>query len=178
MNDPEAKSEWVRAALERHGGALTRYAASITGDPDTARDVVQETFVRLCDEPPARLNGCLSEWLFTVCRNRALDVRRKQQRMMPLADIELAAEPDADPSPASVAEQTDTSALALRLLRTLPLNQQEVIRLKFQAGLSYEEISRVTTLSVSNVGFLLHTALKTLRARMMKALWGPGDETE
>jgi RNA polymerase sigma-70 factor (ECF subfamily) len=41
-----------------------------------------------------------------------------------------------------------------------------VIRLKFQHGLSYKQIAQVTTLSVSNVGFLIHTGLKILRAKL------------
>jgi len=41
-----------------------------------------------------------------------------------------------------------------------------VLRLKFQEGLSYREIAAITDVSVSNVGFLLHTALKTLRGRL------------
>ena len=49
---------------------------------------------------------------------------------------------------------------------TLPANQQEVIRLKFQHGLSYKQIAEVTQLSVSNVGFLIHAGLKTLRQRL------------
>ena len=52
------------------------------------------------------------------------------------------------------------------LLADLPLNQREVVRLKFQNQLSYQEIAAVTSLSVGNVGFLLHTALKTLRSRL------------
>ena len=36
----------------------------------------------------------------------------------------------------------------------LPPNQQEVVRLKFQNGFSYQEISRITSLSVGNVGFI------------------------
>jgi RNA polymerase sigma-70 factor (ECF subfamily) len=40
------------------------------------------------------------------------------------------------------------------------------VRLKFQAGLSYREISRVTELSVSNVGYLIHTAIRTLRRQL------------
>ncbi len=43
-------------------------------------------------------------------------------------------------------------------------NQREVIRLKFQNDLSYKEIADITRLSVTNVGFLLHTGLKKLRA--------------
>jgi RNA polymerase sigma-70 factor (ECF subfamily) len=44
--------------------------------------------------------------------------------------------------------------------------QQEAVRLKFQHGLSYKEIASVLDLTVTNVGFILHTALKTLRARL------------
>ena len=165
----EAKADWVRQALEQHGSALHRYAASITGDDDTARDVVQDTFLRLCDAGPADLDGRLAPWLFTVCRNRALDLRRRSQRMKPLADEDLARQASPEPSPADAAEQDDALTLVRRLLAALPPNQQEVVRLKFQAGLSYEEISRVTSLSVGTVGFLLHTALKTLRTRAARA---------
>jgi RNA polymerase sigma-70 factor (ECF subfamily) len=51
-------------------------------------------------------------------------------------------------------------------LDLLPPKQREVVRLKFQAQLSYEEIAAITSLSVSNVGVLLHTAIRTLRQRM------------
>lgn len=170
MEAPQAKVEWVKAALERHGAALTRYAASITGDDDTARDVVQDTFLRLCRESPGDLDGHLAEWLFTVCRNRALDVQRKLHRLTPLADDVLADTPGDAPNPAAVAEHEDTLSLALGLLKTLTHQQQEVVRLKFQGGLSYDEIARVTKLSNSNVGFILHTALKTLRQRLHKVL--------
>ena len=54
----------------------------------------------------------------------------------------------------------------LRLLETLPSNQQEVIRLRFQNDFSYREISAVTDLSVSNVGFLIHTGLKAIRRKL------------
>ena len=51
----------------------------------------------------------------------------------------------------------------LRFLKRLPPNQQEVIRLKFHGDLSYKEISAVTGLTTTNVGFLIHTALHRLR---------------
>jgi RNA polymerase sigma-70 factor (ECF subfamily) len=37
------------------------------------------------------------------------------------------------------------------------------VRLKFQNGFSYKEIARITELSVTNVGFLIHTAVTRLR---------------
>lgn len=170
MDATLVNAEWVRAALERHGAALVRYAASITGDEDSARDVVQDTFVKLCAEAPERLDGHLAPWLFTVCRNRALDVQRKMQRMVPLQDSELAGTPDELPNPSAVLEQRETHDLALGLLDSLTPQQREVVRLKFQAGLSYDEIGAVTRLSTGNVGFILHTALKTLRRKLQENL--------
>jgi RNA polymerase sigma-70 factor (ECF subfamily) len=165
MNET-AKAEWVRSALERHESSLLRYAASITGDAERARDIVQDTFIRLWAEDPAGLDGKLTEWLFTVCRNRALDVQRKERRMTPLTEIDLETREASGLSPAASAEARDSSTRALQFLDSLPQNQREVIRLKFQGGLSYQEISRVTDLSVSNVGFLIHTGIKALRQKM------------
>jgi RNA polymerase sigma-70 factor (ECF subfamily) len=53
------------------------------------------------------------------------------------------------------------------LLDSLPKNQREVVYLKFQCDLSYKEISEVTRLTVSNVGFLIHTALKNIRKQVL-----------
>lgn len=170
MHTTEAdKAEWIRFALERHGSALTRYAASIIGNADQARDVVQDVFIRLWQEEPAKIEGHLVEWLFTVCRNRALDLQRKEGRMTTLTERDMETREDHKPSPALAAENGETAGQLLRLVGQLPPNQQEVVRLKFQSGLRYEEISRITGLSVSNVGFLLHTALKTLRQRFQQA---------
>lgn len=169
-HETSARTEWVRSALDQYSGPLTRYAARITGDPDRARDAVQETFIRLCAVEQSQVDGHLPEWLFTVCRNRALDSRRKESRMQTLTDEQLNASATEEPSPAAVAEQRETSNRVLRILGTLPPNQQEVIRLKFQNDLSYKEISRVTKFTVTNVGFLIHTGMKTLRARLQTDL--------
>ena len=164
--DTSSNAQWLRSAVERFEAPLTRYAASITGDAERARDVVQDTFVRLCAQSRAQINGCLAEWLFTVCRHRALDVWRKESRMTALTQTDLDEQATGEPTPAAAMERNESASVLLQFVSALPRNQQEVVRLKFQAELSYEEISRVTKLSVGNVGFLLHTAIKTLRARM------------
>ena len=48
----------------------------------------------------------------------------------------------------------------------LPDRQQEILRLKFQGGLSYRQIADVMDLTVSNVGFLIHTSIKALREQL------------
>jgi RNA polymerase sigma factor (sigma-70 family) len=165
-------SEWVVDALDRHERPLIRYATWLVGDADMARDVVQETFLRLCREDPARLDGHLAAWLFTVCRNLALDTREKASRSASLEQAEVPVVYDFD-------EQHDTRRAlgrVLDVLETLPRHQREVIYLKFQGGLSYKEIAAITALSTSNVGFLLHTAVRAIRSHLVEHTTGAGHD--
>lgn len=167
MDDTDStKADWVHAALRQYEGPLIRYAAQITGDLDRARDVVQDTFIRLCAEERSRVEPHLAQWLFKFCRNRALDVRRKESRMKPLDEMEMNSQTSTTLSPAAEMERRETNNEVVRLLGTLSENQQEVVRLKFQNGLSYQEISAITNLTVGNVGFLIHTAIKSLRQQL------------
>ena len=68
--------------------------------------------------------------------------------------------------PQELVQRHETAHQADSLLDGLPHRQQEVIRLKVEGGLSYREISELTGLSVSNVGYLLHTGLKSIRTRL------------
>lgn len=53
----------------------------------------------------------------------------------------------------------------LELVGQLPGKERELVTLKFQQGLSYKEISEVTGMTVGNVGYVLHHALKELKSR-------------
>lgn len=160
-------SSFVSAAVARHQAPLLRYATRLLhGDADRAQDVVQDTFVRLMAQPPDQVDGHVAEWLFTVCRNRATDTLRKEGRMSFFAEGQAERLTTADPRPGTGLERAEQHAAVLKLIDRLPPNQQEVVRLKFQNGFSYQEISRITSLSVTNVGFILHTAIKTLRRQM------------
>jgi len=68
----------VKALLNRLQGPLIRYALQLPAISSRARDVVQDTFLQLCSENRASLNGPPGAVAFTVCRNRALDVRRRK----------------------------------------------------------------------------------------------------
>jgi RNA polymerase sigma factor (sigma-70 family) len=159
-------SSWVPSVLADYEEKLTRYATHITGDIEHAREVVQDTFLKLCHQKPAQIRNHLAQWLFTVCRNRALDVLRKERRMTGISEARLKLQAHSGPEVSAAVETEEQLSDVLNILSTLPANQQEVIRLKFQSDLSYREISRVTNLTVSNVGFLIHTGLKTIRERV------------
>lgn len=155
--------------LRRFELPLLQYATRIIGDRDRARDVVQETFQQLHHSPRQQLDHAPAKWLFTVCRNRALNVCRKEKRMTYLDEELLEKRQGEEPSPNEQLEQKEASGFLLRIVGTLPARQQEIIQLKFQNDLSYQEISEITQLSVSNVGVILHNALKTLRQRYADA---------
>ncbi|HVS54317.1 MAG TPA: sigma-70 family RNA polymerase sigma factor [Opitutaceae bacterium] len=156
-------SGFLERTFAEQQAPLTRYATRLLGDPDRARDVVQDTFVKLMAQPATAIDGHAVEWLFTVCRHRALDVLRKEGRMKRFEDGQLERVAASEARPGRALEHTEAHATVLRLIDRLPPNQQEVVRLKFQNGFSYKEISRITELSVSNVGFLIHTAVARLR---------------
>ncbi|MDP3071546.1 MAG: sigma-70 family RNA polymerase sigma factor [Opitutaceae bacterium] len=171
LESPNARvtSHEATVFLERtfaeHHAPLLRYATRLlAGDAERARDVVQDTFVKLMGQPLAAVDGHAVEWLFTVCRHRALDVLRKEGRVMRFAEGQMERVRAAEPRPGRALEQAEIHAAIVGLIERLPANQQEVVRLKFQNGFSYKEISRITALSVTNVGFLIHTAVARLRA--------------
>lgn len=163
----DAAAEFVRAALREHERALVAYARHLLGgDAERARDVVQEAYFRLCAEPRERVDGRVREWLYAVCRNLVIDIRRKERRMRAMDPSTGEALSSQEAGPGESLEREDAYRGVLGALQTLSANQQEVVRLKFQHGMSYKQISEVTNLSVTNIGFLLHTAIKTLRQRL------------
>ena len=159
------KAAWVQEALSRYEGPLVRYAARLMGDVERGREVVQDTFLRLCERGPGDLNGDLACWLFTVCRRRALDVRKKELRVT-TTTMDRLESAGVSASPPESLERADDRSRVQSALAELPEREQEIVRLKFEAGLSYKQIAEVMELSVSNVGFLLHTAMGKLRTRL------------
>jgi RNA polymerase sigma-70 factor (ECF subfamily) len=166
MDETNDRASWVMEALDRYEGALLAYAARHVRDVHAARDVVQEAFLRLCVEDRARVGPHVKAWLYTVCRRLAIDESRKERRMDPAGEAVIEARAGHEADPAAAAQTSDEASHVLRVMAELPENQRECIDLKFRHGLAYREIAEVTGLSAGNVGFLIHTGLKTLRGRL------------
>ena len=150
-------------------GPLVRYARRLLGDVDLSADCVAETFLRFHQEierkgPPEQPRA----WLYRTVRNRAIDLLR-QPRVGSLSELESAV--DLKNNPATLAQEKEEQAMVMNQICRLPERQQEVVRLKFQEGLSYKEIGQVTGDSVATVGWLLHEAIAGLRTSL-KSLEG------
>lgn len=158
--------QWIADAFARYERPLLAYACRLLGgDFDAAQDAVQETFMRLCREDSSKVAGRLAAWLFSVCRTRVIDMKRLKG-VLPTSE-QAAAVADDDPGPTAALEADEQSQQLAKLLDELSPRQQEVLRLRLQAELSYREIADVTGLSVSNVGFHLHAAVRSLRGMML-----------
>jgi RNA polymerase sigma-70 factor (ECF subfamily) len=157
--------EELFAALE---APLLSYGLRLTGEIGLAEDVVQEAFMKLHSQfkevrEPRR-------WLYRTVHNLALNQRRRTAKIVSLnsASAENENSPvtadTADPAPLPDEQISRMEGIGLvRLsLETLDERSRELIRLKFTDELSYRDISSRTGISVSNVGYILHHALKTI----------------
>ncbi|VVM04641.1 RNA polymerase sigma factor [Methylacidimicrobium tartarophylax] len=175
MNPDSAEAILFRELFSACESKLLLYADSLIGDRESARDIVQESFMKLTkalrqrkpqsegETPPAEVERRRrwKAWLFTVTRNGALDYLRKRKPL--IQEDVLMSLPSACPTPRKTLEQAELVTRMLQCLDRLTRSQREAIRLRFQNDLSYKEIAQVMNVSATNVGFLLHMGLKKLR---------------
>lgn len=160
-------------AVGKHQQRLLRYAARQLRGRGSAAEVVQESFMRLHKEFHA--NGVppnLRAWLYRVVRNLSISHLRGTARFDTPDDPDwlvrlVSKEPDSGGGdPSILAEKKEEQTMVLETLDQLPPRQREVVRLKFQEGLTYAEIGQVTDQTVTTVGWLLHEAIATLRKKL------------
>jgi RNA polymerase sigma factor (sigma-70 family) len=168
------RSESIEELFQALESPLLTYAFRLLQDPAAAEDIVQDAFIKLHAQF-ARVREP-RHWLYRTVHNQAQNHRRRAIRIVPLLRASERGE-DANPAP----EFTDPQPLPdeqivrwegigqVRLsLQALDERSRELVRLKFNDELSYQEISQRTGLRTGHVGYLLHHALKTIAAELAK----------
>ena len=149
--------------LERYQGRVLNYAYRLLGDADEARDVAQETFLRVYRSAGAfRASGGLKSYVLRIARNLCLDFERKRR---PELMEHLPEQADLD-TPLEVLNRKEGLAALERAVRDLPETQRSAIVLRHTEGMSYAEIAEVMSVSVSAVESLLVRGRRTLRQRL------------
>jgi RNA polymerase sigma-70 factor (ECF subfamily) len=143
---------------------LLRYVARLLNSSDAAQDVVQDAMIRCYRHWDGDLspNPHLLRWLYRVAHNRAIDLMRQTNRREAVHEahsIEVRGEEGARQSPADV---SDAAQRASDALRTLSVREQQIVILKVYEERSYKEISDLLGITVSNVGYILHHAMRKL----------------
>ncbi len=157
--------------IEQYQHRLLRYLMHLTGRRELAEDLFQETWIRVL-ERGHQFNEkyAFSTWLFTVARNLAIDhMRRKQPASLDGLMNDRDKDKDA-PAPFDLPETGQASAFDLTLQREqnehiaagmqhLPAEYREALVLRFQEGMSLEEIATVA-----------HVPLGTVKSRIYRGL--------
>ena len=174
MESDADRREWVLAALDQFEGRLLRYAQRLIGNLDESRDVVQFVFLRLCDQSPEKIGDRLTQWLYTVCHNRALDVLRASGREKANGHAAWAPSTELkergghsppygrESDPADSAEEAELHAILRLLVAALPGGQREAIDL-WSDGFSYQQIAEITSQKEGHIRVLVHRGLKAIR---------------
>ena len=136
---------------------LQRMAEYIIGDPDSAADAVQEAVITLWEQRSTIKCQEMEKLSLTVVKRRSIDLLRKQK---PTVDIDaeslMLAEPPQD-------DLEERYRMARQLVDRLPARQRDVILMKYEEGLSMEEIEKTTGMSSTHVYATLSRAYKSLR---------------
>ena len=136
--------------------SLYRYLHRLTGDPDVAEDIAQETFVRLLKQslPEAEVRP----WLFTVAMNLVRDGARKTERRNRLLQTAPMLTSPTAPTDEAVERGEQIAVVRQALAKLAPRDQQ--LLLMREEGFKYEEIARVVGVAPASVGTLIARALR------------------
>lgn len=162
--------EELFAALE---SPLLSYALRLTADIQIAEDLVQEAFMRLHAQFDSVRQA--RPWLYRTVHNLALNHRRDMAKIVPMVataeerETPAAAETsDPLPGPDELAARLEGQEWVRLSLETLDDRSRELVRLKFEEELSYKDIAERTGLTLGNVGYMLHHALKQMAAELAR----------
>jgi RNA polymerase sigma-70 factor (ECF subfamily) len=152
--------------FEEHHISLFRFLSRMTGDPELAKDMVQETFVSIAEkwspsEPPTRA------WLFQVARNLTRSDLRKRQRRLHLLRTGRHRVPSArpEPSPEVHAERVEARAALRGALDGLSEREQTIVLMR-EEGFTHREIAKAVDTTTGSVGTMLARALAKLEERL------------
>jgi RNA polymerase sigma-70 factor (ECF subfamily) len=174
-----------RELVERYHRPVYSLLVRIVRSGETAEDLAQETFVKAW-RALARFDVSrrFSSWLFKIAHNTALDSLRRVgidavSLDAPIGDSEEAPELPADPAaenPLARLIARDSGRALEEAIGELRPQYREILLLRFQEGLAYEEIADVLEIPLGTVKIHIFRARAEL-ARRMKALgWDPGPE--
>jgi RNA polymerase sigma-70 factor (ECF subfamily) len=163
--------ESLGAFFGRYQDSLLRFIGKFLGDGERAQDVVQETFLQVARHPRKliEIDSC-HNWLLTVARNIGITHLRRDTRARRLAEraggLRAAEAEETSAARTAALEREETRRRVREEIDKLSPRHRELVLLKVVEQKSYKEIASITGLTVTNVGYLLHNAMKELTRRL------------
>lgn len=162
---PDQKGlESFEALYDRYAASIYRYLLSRTGDVEAAKDLTSQTFLTAIEAYPRyRDRGQASAWLFSIARSRYIDHIRRSARQR---RIEQARAADFTPDALSQVVETERIGALRARIRALTEGDQELLRLRFVADLSFSDIAQVLNRKEDAVKKALYRLLARLQRQM------------
>ncbi len=159
--DQQAFAELFAHFAPRVKGFLINSGADGSLAEECAQEVLATCWHKAHMFDPARAS--VATWIFTIARNRKIDVLRKQRRPEP---EDLGWGPEEDPDQADVMALQQESEQLGRAIAELPANQRELIEKAYFGDLSHSEIAEQTGLPLGTIKSRIRLALERLRHAM------------
>jgi RNA polymerase sigma factor (sigma-70 family) len=151
----------IEAVYRNRGADFFRLALARTGDPEAARDAVQDGFAHAIRERRSyRGTGSLEAWLARCVINAAHDVRR-HTGAMEARQAELSNSSDDGHAPEAFSYEIDAEVIR-NAVRQLPARQRDALYLRFYLGFEYAAIAETLDIEVGTVSATLHAARASL----------------
>lgn len=157
----EAFAKLFEHFAPRIKGFLIKSGADATTAEECAQDVMTTIWRKADQFDPTRAS--VSTWIFTIARNRRIDILRRENRPEP-EDLPWGPEPE--PEQSAVIELQQESARLTSAIAELPQAQRELIEKAYFADLSQSEIAKVTGLPLGTIKSRIRLALDRLRQAM------------
>lgn len=169
---PDIHRQQLEEIVRLFQSPLLRYAGRLLNNATLAQDVVQNVFTKLIGRSQPRMETVetLRPWLFRVTHNEAVDLIRKEERRKALHErcFSDAAVGQGECDVSVPFEGESRSEIVMSCLNVLSVDEREVVILRLQQGMSYEEIASATCHPRGTVGALLHTAIRKLSAELRR----------
>jgi RNA polymerase sigma-70 factor (ECF subfamily) len=160
--------------VARWEGPLHRFVSRLLDRPDDARDVCQETFLRILNKAEAFRDGArFSTWMYQIALNLCRDQTRRKRRwgrlmLVPSGESfegprDHVAPESFETNPAAALIDTERRSAVRRALSGLPREQREVLLLKEYEGLKFREIADVLGVPESTVKSRMYAGLDAMR---------------
>jgi RNA polymerase sigma-70 factor (ECF subfamily) len=140
-----ARATTFHELYRRYADDVYRFSHWLTGNPDDARDITAETFVRVWTAPEEPRMESVKAYLFAIARNLHRKQWRKASRLEEL-DAEM---PDPVATPSEAAENQDETRRMWTAFQALPEMDRTLLLLRAESELSYEDIAAATGLTVT-----------------------------
>lgn len=149
---------------KKYANPVYRYIFTRTGNKQIAEDITSQTFLSALESfTKFRQDGNFGSWLFTIARNKVNDHFRRSKTVSPIHEAELI-EDGSDPLASSI--QSDQSKIVQSLIKKLSEDEQELLRLRFIAELSYSNIARLSHKSEDAVKKSIYRLLARLQSQV------------